>query len=228
MNHRLSRLTGLAILLLIGLIVALGVAVITGDLDEPVERVLLTVYPTPAPVTFIPPTPLPPTITPTDPVVAHPVPDVTLTTLDGDKLRLRDLEGQVVFLNFWATWCEPCREEMPELQAFQDSYGTDGVRVIAVTDPSEGQTEADVRAFVDEFDLTLTVALSSDADFYRRFDIAQIPTTLIIDPAGTVRVRHMGTLDVHDMASYVQFVRAYDNAPLPGAASSAPTSQAGD
>jgi thiol-disulfide isomerase/thioredoxin len=218
----------MAILLLIGLITAVGVAVITGDLDEPDRHVLLTVYPTPAPVTFIPPTPLPPTVTPTDPVVAHPAPDVTLTTLDGELLRLRDLEGQVVFLNFWATWCEPCREEMPALQAFQDSYGADGVRVVAVTDPTEGQTEADIRAFVDEFDLSLTVALSSDADFYRRFAVEQIPTTFIIDPAGMVRVRHIGALDAHDMAAYVQFVGAYRDTPLPGAASSAPTSQAGD
>jgi thiol-disulfide isomerase/thioredoxin len=228
MKQKPFRRIGSAILLLIGLIVAVGIAVIAGGSDEPDRRASLTVYPTPAPVTFIPPTPLPPTITPTDPVVAHPVPDVTLTTLDGGALRLRDLEGQIVFLNFWATWCEPCREEMPELQAFQDSHRADGVRVIAVTDPTEGQTEADIRAFVDDFDLSLTVALSSDADFYRQFAVAQIPTTFIIDPAGMVRVRHMGALDAHDMAAYVQFVAAYRDTPQPGTASSLPTSQAGN
>jgi thiol-disulfide isomerase/thioredoxin len=77
-------------------------------------------------VTFIPPTPLP-TLSPTpDPLLDLPVPDVTLTGLDGKSIRLRAFKGEIVFLNFWATWCEPCKEEMPELQALQDEHGAEG------------------------------------------------------------------------------------------------------
>jgi thiol-disulfide isomerase/thioredoxin len=174
--------------------------------DSPTPR---PTYPTPAPVTFIPPTPLPPTITPTDPVVARPVPDVELTTLDGGTIRLRDLSGEIIFLNFWATWCVPCREEMPDLQQFVEDYGDQGVRVIAVTDPNDGQTEADVRAFVDEYDLTFTIALTSDAAFYRQFGVEPIPTTLIIDRAGMVRGRHIGAMHLDDMVAY--FEQAAEN-----------------
>jgi peroxiredoxin len=203
LRHRSITLT--ALLLVIGVIALASCG------KESAPRAALTVYPTPAPVTFIPPTPLPPTITPTDPVVAHPVPDATLTTLDGETLRLRDLGGEVVFLNFWATWCEPCTEEMPELQKFQDQYGGQGVRVISVTNPTEGQTEDDIRAFVAQYGITFTIALTSDQGFYDQFGVAQIPTTFVIDPAGTVRVRHLGALDIDDMIGYVQFVNNTGN-----------------
>lgn len=200
-------------MLLITLIVAaVELIVITDQSRGPDHRTSSMIYPTPAPVTFIPPTPLPPTITPTDPVVAHPVPDVTLATLDGEPLRLRDLGGEVVFLNFWATWCEPCREEMPDLQAFQDQYGGEGVRVISVTDPNDGQTEDDIRAFVAEYGITFTIALTSDRAFYDQFGATQIPTTFIIDPAGMVQVRHIGALDIDDMIGYWQFYNDADNA----------------
>lgn len=193
-----QRLGAILLLFITGLVL---VWIVT-DSAEPVRQPPL--YPTPAPVTFIPPTPLPPTITPTDPVVAHPVPEVTLATLDGEPLRLRDLGGEVVFLNFWATWCEPCKEEMPDLQAFQDQHGGEGVRVISVTDPTDGQTEDDIRAFVTKYGITFTIALTSDRAFYDQFGATQIPTTFIIDPAGMVRVRHIGALDIDDMIGYWQ------------------------
>ncbi len=93
---------------------------------------------------------------------------------------------------------------MPELQKFQDQYGGDGVRVISVTDPTSGQTEDDIRAFVAQYGITFTIALSSDQGFYSQFGIAEIPTTIIIDPAGMVRVRHLGALDSNDMLGYWQ------------------------
>jgi thiol-disulfide isomerase/thioredoxin len=189
----------------------IGVIALAGCGKESAPRAALTVFPTPAPVTFIPPTPLPPTITPTDPVLAHPVPDAALTTLDGEPLRLSDLRGEVVLLNFWATWCAPCRDEMPELQTFQEQYGGEGVRVISVTNPNDGQTEDDIRAFVAEYGITFTIALTSDPTFYDQFGVAQIPTTFVIDAAGTVRVRHLGALDIHDMIGYVQFVNNVSN-----------------
>ncbi|MBN1564932.1 MAG: TlpA family protein disulfide reductase, partial [Anaerolineae bacterium] len=160
-------------------------------------------YPTPAPVTFIPPTPLP-TLSPMpDPLLDQPAPDVTLTDLNGAPIRLRDYAGEIVFLNFWATWCAPCKEEMPALQALHDEHGADGMRVIAITNPDEGQSEDMIRAFVTDYDLTFTVALSSDAALYAQFGVAQIPMTVIIDRSGIVRVRHVGALHDHDITAYV-------------------------
>ena len=163
-------------------------------------------FPSPPPVTFVPPTPrptLPPTVVAAaDNLIDEPVPDFTLTTLDGETIHLPDLAGKIVFLNFWATWCEPCQREMPALQTLLDERGGD-VRVIGITDPASGQTEDDIRAFVDLYDLSLTVALSSDLALYQRFNVLQIPMTLVIDRAGIVRFRHIGELEPDDIATYL-------------------------
>jgi len=194
-------------LVLVLAIITLTVAgwVITRD-DQPESQNIT--YPSPPPVTFIPPTPLPlPTATP-DPRLGQPLPEVTFDTLDGEPIRLRDLEGQIVFLNFWATWCDPCRAEMSLLQRLQDEHGEEGVRVIALTDPLSGQTEDDIREFVDSFDLTLTVALSSDLAFYDAVQVWQIPTTIIMDRRGIVRFIHVGELHPEDIGWYLDRLNA--------------------
>jgi len=167
-----------------------------------------TPYPTPAPVTFIPPTRYAGTPRATilhahESVIGEPVPDFTLSTLDGGTLRLRDLRGQIVFLNFWATWCAPCQNEMPELQKIEEEHRAEGVRVVAVTDPTDGQTEDGIRTFLLRLNLKLTVALSSDLDLYEQFGVAQIPTTFIIDRAGIVREEHIGELRPDDITAYL-------------------------
>ncbi len=187
--------------------VAAGVLILVSDHGASPSPAVV-IYPSPPPVTFIVPTPLPtvpptPTVTEAS-VLDEPLPDFTLTTLDGGALHLADLEGQIVFLNFWATWCAPCQEEMPALQALQDAHGAEGVRVIAVTDPTAGQSEADVRAFLETYHLTFTVVLSSDTAVYQHFGVAQIPMTYIIDREGIIRYRQIGTLDSEDIAIYLQ------------------------
>ncbi len=208
-GHR-TRWLLLAVLPLIGIIGA--IMVVRGD----EETRHSTAYPTPPPVTFIPPTPIPATQRPTIPTLTErmidaPVPDFTLATLDGEAIRLRDLRGSIVFLNFWATWCVPCQHEMPLLQQFQDDHGADGVRVVAVTDPLEGQTEQDIRDFLDRYRLTLTVALSSDEALYRWFEVAQIPLTYIIDRQGIVRFRHVGELTATSAAAYLDQLVEHTN-----------------
>jgi thiol-disulfide isomerase/thioredoxin len=158
----------------------------------------------PDPITFIPPTPLPtPTVTP-DPVLDQPVMDFEFTRLDHLTLHVRDFKGYVLILNFWATWCEPCRAEMPLLQSVEEDY--DSVRVLAVTSLDEAQTEADIRAFVEEFDLSIEVGIIDDLWVYQQYGVLGIPTTLIIDSHGTVRFRHMGELHEHDVATYLSLV----------------------
>lgn len=179
--------------------------------DDFSQTSAVAVYPSPPPVTFIAPTPLPtqtPAATATETgVLDDPLPDITLTALDGTLIRLADLKGQILFLNFWATWCAPCQEEMPALQTLQDEHEADGVRVVAVTDPTAGQTEEDIRAFLKTYGLTFTVVLSSDPAFYQQFGVAQIPMTFIIDRAGIVRYRQIGALTAEDIAVYLQRLR---------------------
>lgn len=197
----------LLILPALGALGALGVFWLAPE-PEPAstpEARLSTPYPTPPPVRFETPTPrptVPPTATVAPSVIGQSAADVVLDTLDGGTIRLADLRGQVVFLNFWATWCAPCREEMPALQQLYESSAGD-VMVIALTDPTDGQSVEAIRAFVDTFGITFPVALSSDAAFYRRWTVQQIPTTFIIDRDGVVRRWHVGALHDHDIADFL-------------------------
>lgn len=164
-------------------------------------------YPTPAPVTFIPPTPLPVTPRPTEITpVEQPAPDVSLPTLDGGTIDLDDYAGQIVFLNFWATWCVPCQEEMPLLQSVYETRADEDIAVITITDPSDGQDEGSIRTFMEDFELTLPVALSADPAFFQAWAVAHIPTTYIIDRDGIVRFRHVGELHDHDVATYIDLL----------------------
>ena len=196
-----TRWLPLLLIPLIG-VVGAGLLLWDGASDSAQEAA----FPTPAPVTFVPPTPIPSTPIPTPGLMDSPVPDFVLTALDGESINLRALQGQVVFVNFWATWCGPCEAEMPALQRLQDEHGADGVRVIAITDPNGGQTVDDVQTFIDEHDLSLTVVLSSDQDLYLKFNVLQIPATYIIDREGIVRYRHLGELDDDLIARYLELL----------------------
>ncbi len=202
----LPRLLILLILPVGGIIAA--VLIVLNDSapgDDPAAPV--AAYPTPPPVTFIPPT-LRPTVPATIPpaqesIIGAHLPDITLTALDGGSIDLHDLEGDIIFLNFWATWCVPCQEEMPALQALEDEQHAQGVRVVGVTDPTAGQTEEDIRAFLERYDITFAVGLSAEIALYQQFGVAQIPITFIIDRQGTVRFRHIGVLNASDIVLYL-------------------------
>jgi cytochrome c biogenesis protein CcmG/thiol:disulfide interchange protein DsbE len=126
------------------------------------------------------------------PVVGAPAPDFTLDTLDGTTLRLSDLAGTPVILNFWATWCDPCKEELPMLD--QAAVGHSGrLRVLAV---ESGEPEGDLRTFLDAIPLPhLTVLMDVTGAIRDQYLVFGYPTTLFIDAAGTIRVRKVGTYD---------------------------------
>ncbi|MBI5961675.1 MAG: TlpA family protein disulfide reductase [Chloroflexi bacterium] len=208
-RRQISPLWLLAVLPLAALVIAMFTAVDSGG-SEGGQTSHSNNFPSPAPVIFIPPTRLPtltPGVTPEQlSILDQPVPDISLTTLQGESIRLRALQDQIVFLNFWATWCEPCREEMPVLQTLQNEQQANGVLVIAVTDPNYGQTEEDIRVFIERYNLTLTIVKSSDAQFYSQFGVAVLPLTFIIDRDGIVRYRHIGPLTAEDVGTYLDWV----------------------
>jgi thiol-disulfide isomerase/thioredoxin len=110
-----------------------------------------------------------------------PVAAFDLKALDGESLRSRDLAGKVVLLNFWATWCGPCKEEMPSLAKLQTQFDPAKVRVITVTTDVHPQG---IRQFLGHLGITLPVLFDEDQEVSRTFMVRGLPTTILIAPDG--------------------------------------------
>jgi peroxiredoxin len=104
-------------------------------------------------------------------------------TADGDTLNLSDLRGQPVILNFWATWCEPCRVEMPELQAVYEAHQADGLRVVGI---NLGEAREDVLDWRDQLGLTFDLVLDPAGEITARYYLRGQPTTFVISREGVI------------------------------------------
>jgi thiol-disulfide isomerase/thioredoxin len=125
--------------------------------------------------------------------VDYPAPELTLTDIDGVKRSLADYRGTVVLVNLWATWCEPCKKEMPILQAFHDTYSGEGFAVIAIND---GDPAEDVLQFVTDFELTFPVWLDpAYIATEQAFKTMNLPTSYVIDRNGVVRLYWVGAIN---------------------------------
>lgn len=131
--------------------------------------------------------------------VDAPALDFELISLTGEQVQLQDLRGQVVLLNFWATWCGPCRLEMPAFQERSQTYADD-LKVVAV---NFDEPQADVQAFVDELGLTFEVLLDPGAEIQKLYQIRGYPTTYFIDAEGVVRVLHIGVMTEGQLDDYL-------------------------
>ncbi len=125
--------------------------------------------------------------------VGIPAPDFTLERLDGGSVRLRDLRGKVVLLNFWATWCGPCREEMPLLAEIYRTYHPRGLEVLGVNLTSQDDL-AEVRRFVAAFDLPFPILLDHNGRAERSYALVGVPTTVFIDREGIIQRVVLGAL----------------------------------
>lgn len=122
-------------------------------------------------------------------------PDFELTTLDGDTVKLSDYKGKRVMLNFWATWCPPCRVEMPDMQKFHEDKD---IVILAVNlSETESNTEK-VQAFIDERDLTFPVLLDEETEVADQYQIQPIPSSFLIDSDGRIHNKAFGALN-YDM-----------------------------
>lgn len=119
-------------------------------------------------------------------------PDFTLTGTDGKVMRLSDLAGKGVILNFWATWCGPCRQEMPLLQQAYEAHGSEGLVVLGV---DVGEQPAQVQAFLKELGLTFPTVLDTDQETSRLYRVYGLPTTFFIDRQGVINYVLIGPAD---------------------------------
>ena len=116
-------------------------------------------------------------------------PDFTLPSLDGPNLRLREQRGQVVMINFWATWCGPCRSEMPHLSKLYDKYRASGFVLLGVSVDDDAKKAADLAA---RLGLKFPVSFDTDKKVSRLYDLSAMPSTVLIDREGRVRHVHRG------------------------------------
>ena len=132
--------------------------------------------------------------------VDQPAPELTLFDLDGNEVSLSDFVGQVVLVNNWATWCPPCREEMPEFKAYYEKYEDEGFQIVAI---EAGQPEAEVRAFVEEQGLEFVVLLDPGNKSLDTFKSNSLPNSWVIDKKGHLRMAWIGAINVPTLEKYV-------------------------
>lgn len=119
---------------------------------------------------------------------AEPAPEVEVTTIDGKPLKVSELRGQVVLLNFWATWCVPCRSEIPSLNAMERDLSSRGFKVVGVTTEDSADI---VREYRKDVKMEYTVALG-DGGVANKYAVGTLPTTFIIDRQGRIKHKIIG------------------------------------
>ena len=119
-------------------------------------------------------------------------PPLELSDLDGKTHRLADYRGRAVLVNFWATWCEPCRAEMPSFERLRAALESQRVTVLAV---NLAEPEARIRRFLETMPLRYPVLLDRDGTTARAWQARVLPATYVIAPDGKIRYRHLGELD---------------------------------
>lgn len=125
--------------------------------------------------------------------VGNTAPDFELETLDGDTMKLSDYRGEKVMLNFWATWCPPCRAEMPDMQKFHENKDVTILAVNLTGTPNE--SEEKIVGFMEELGITFEVPLDEDLAVSNLYQIKPIPTTYMIDSNGRVQNKAFGALN---------------------------------
>lgn len=127
--------------------------------------------------------------------------DFSLPDLDGRQVSLADFEGQPIVVNFWATWCPPCRIEMPEFQRAYEEYKDDDLIILAVNEAE--QPQAVEAFFYDEMGYTYTPLLDADGEVGELYGAIGLPSTFFIDAAGEVTAVHRGALSKEQLNSYL-------------------------
>jgi len=137
-------------------------------------------------------------------------PDFTLQTLSGESITLSDLKGKKVLLNFWATWCPPCKKEMPDLQEYYEKYGEqENLEIVAVNltyserSISTEDVVKNVQLFADNYGLTFQIPLMKEDSISKTYQVITIPSTFMIDSEGRIQRQILGPLDIDSIHEYV-------------------------
>jgi peroxiredoxin len=125
-------------------------------------------------------------------------PDFELKTLAGETVKLSNLKGKKVMLNFWATWCPPCKEEMPAMDKLSKQAGKDVVILAVNIDP-----QLDVQGFINENKITFPIPLDKDDKVNETYQVLSIPTTYFIDSKGIIQNKYTGSMTLDVMKDFL-------------------------
>jgi cytochrome c biogenesis protein CcmG/thiol:disulfide interchange protein DsbE len=141
------------------------------------------------------------------PLVGKPAPSLALPGLDGSDVASSDYAGRVYVVNFWASWCVPCRAEASRLQQFWERYGPEGVGLVGVVYQDD---EDKARAFRDEFGLTFPQAMDQDGRAALDFGVFGIPETFVVDQNGIVKAKLVGAVGPGTLEDVLAQIEAGD------------------
>jgi len=142
--------------------------------------------------------------------VGKPAPVYHAVSLDGDSVSLASEQGKVVLFNVWATWCHPCRDEIPELLVLYDKYKGRGLELVGVSVDANGSDDA-IRAFMTDFKMTYPVWRDPDERVSAQFLVVGVPATFLIDRAGILQWRKTGPIQPGDSSLTAAIERALGN-----------------
>ncbi|MFQ5340225.1 MAG: redoxin domain-containing protein [Anaerolineae bacterium] len=137
--------------------------------------------------------------------IGEPAPDFTLPTPDGESVTLSELRGRPVLVNFWATWCPPCKIEMPDIENLYQKYKDQGFTVIAV---DQQESPDAVRQYFADMGLSFQPVIDSSGEIFNLYRVVALPTSYFIDSDGIVRFQHRGLMTRDQMEGYATQVLA--------------------
>lgn len=135
------------------------------------------------------------------PLLGSRAPDFTLTNLEGKEVTLAEFRGRPVIINFWATWCVPCRREMPAFQRAFETHQADGLIILAVNFEED---ENLVWPFVDEFDLTFEILYDAQAEVSQTYQVTGLPRTVFVDRQGVIRHIQVGEVKKEMLEEFLE------------------------
>lgn len=138
------------------------------------------------------------------PSVGKPAPDIELQNIAGETVRLSDLKGKVVVVNFWATWCSPCVYEMPMFQEMYEEYSSD-LEILAVNNQ---ESEDEVLPFIEKMGLTYEILYDLDARVALEYQVLGFPTTFFVDREGLIQALHVGVMNEDQFHKYMEKIGA--------------------
>jgi peroxiredoxin len=140
-----------------------------------------------------------------------PAPDLAMETLSGEEINLSDQQGKVILVNFWATWCAPCRKEIPDLIDLQSEMESEGLLVVGIAVDEEGKSV--VQPFVEKQDVNYPIVIDTTRTIESHFEAMYgLPTTYVINPEGQIVRRVLGIFPVEDMKPTLKEMLAEDGA----------------